>query len=231
MFVDGFRGERFQLPRVRALLLVDDHPVFRAGLVAVLSWPAGPRPVLEASGVEEAEQRLASHPDIGLILYDWHMPVLGGCRGLQRLRDCALNVAVVVVVSADSDDAIGIAARQLGAVDVISKGASAVAIRDRLARLMGDALSATVLSQPAGAHTSAPASRTDAPTSVRQRQVLGLLALGHSNKRIASALGIREPTVRAHMTEIFRTLKVGNRTEAALAAARLGLVGTDDRAH
>lgn len=229
MFVDGFRNVRIQLPQLRALLLVDDHPVFRAGLVTVLSWPADQRLVLEANSVEEAEQQLTSHPGVGLILYDWHMPLLGGCRGLQRLRDYAPNVPVVVV-SADEDDAIGLAARQLGAVDVISKGASAMAIRDRLARLLGDALpTALQFGRAVGAIATGPAAEAAAPTSVRQRQVLGLLALGYSNKRIASALGICEPTVRAHLTDIFRTLKVGNRTEAALTAARLGLVGTDDR--
>lgn len=230
MFIDGAQNERLQAARVGALLLVDDHPVFRAGLMSVLTWPASPRPVLEANDVEEAEDRLASHPNISLILYDWHLPLLGGCRGLQRLRTCAPHVPVVVV-SADDDDAIGVAARQLGAIDVISKGSSRTAIRDRLISLLGDALPAIAQYEPAGTDDLAAAPEAAAPTSARQRQVLGLLALGYSNKRIASALGICDSTVRAHMTDIFRSLKVRNRTEAALTAARLGLVSTGDSLH
>lgn len=220
------RGMILEAPRFGTVLLVDDHPIFRAGLATVLSRPGDGQVVLEAEGVLEAEQYLARHPQIGLILYDWHMPSLGGCRGLQRLRQTAPGVPVVVI-SADDDDAIGVAARQCGAVDVISKSTGAVTIRARLAALLGDLLPASTVNPPGRAKVGVDI----AGLSVRQRDVLRLVACGYANKRIAGALGIREPTVRAHLTDIFRILSVRNRTEAALAAARQGLVGDDDHWH
>ena len=208
---------RSQTESCESLLLVDDHPVFRAGLAAVLMMGADLESVLQAGSVEEAERLLRCHPGVRLVLFDWHMPPLGGCQGLRRMVCCVPGVPVVVI-TADDDDAIDVAARQCGAVDVISKSASAAVIRSRLAAWWG---------QPSALDTGRelrlPHHCVDAESglSPRQLQVLSLLARGCSNKRIASALAIREPTVRAHLTEVFRILKVRNRTEAALAAARV----------
>ena len=212
-------------PWVPTVLLIDDHPVFRAGLVSVLSWPGCRWQVKEAASVAEAEALLAEHLPVDMVLYDWHMPALGGCRGLRRIRERA-GAAQLVVISADDDDAIALAARQCGAADVLSKSHSGDVIRRHLAALLADRLPARPApdEEPAG-HAEAPreADAAPYPLSDRQREVLGLLALGCANKRIASMLAIAEATVRAHVSEIFRILKVHNRTQAALMAARLGL--------
>jgi DNA-binding NarL/FixJ family response regulator len=223
MAIEHVHRVRPLVSRDCTVLLIDDHPVFRAGLASVLVLTCGGLQVLEASSIEEAERRLAEHPLVSLILYDWHLPPFGGFRGLQRIRHGAPRVPVVVI-SADDDDAIGVAARQGGAIDVMSKSNSANAIRARVAALLGDAL-------PTVASQTCPEDHSEgAHLSGRQLQVLDLLARGCTNKRIADLLDIQEPTVRAHVTHIFKALKVKNRTQAALEAARLALVGTCDSA-
>ncbi len=205
--------------RQRALLLVDDHPVFRSGMAALIARAGLGVQVHEAPSVPAAMDVLATHHEIGLILYDWHLPGGGGVRGLISLIQFAPGVAIVVV-SGDEDEAIRIAARQVGAIDCVPKSTDARTLQAMLAAWLARAAGARARNGLAEAHPC-PA------LTVRQEQVLRLLSLGLANKRIAEQLGIVEPTVRTHVSEILKALGAHNRTEAVVRAGRLGLIEAD----
>lgn len=199
----------------RTVLIVDDHPLYRSGLktaLAPLSVEFGEAASLLAA-IDALEQRR-----VDLILYDWHLPDSGGCRGLAAIRHLAPGVPVVVI-SADDDEAVQIAAASMGAADFMSKATDAQRMREVLCGLLCDA---------ARPPQRAPRSSVAALTR-RQHDVLQLMARGDSNKRIADRLGIAETTVRAHVSDILEVTRSRNRTEAVVRAQREGLVGAGRR--
>lgn len=200
----------------RAVLLIDDHPLFRAGMAVTLRRCQLPVQVHEAATVAAALACIATTPRLDLIVYDWHLPQLGGMAGLHKVGQCAPGVPVLVV-SADDEEAIAIAVHAAGA-GFLSKTEDAHEIRRVLDRLL-----ALPPASPS-ANRAAQGSAGTAQLTQRQHQVLSGLARGLSNKRIAGQLGISDKTVNAHVTDVLRALGANNRIEAVLAAARLGLV-------
>ncbi len=203
------------------VLLIDDHPLFRVGLASILCSGAGSPPIrlCEAATVVAAIDRLQDGDRFDLIVYDWHLPGGGGVRGLVSI--CQVATAVpVVVISADEDEAIQIAALQVGAAAFISKASDPGAIRDLIHRQL-------LLGKPEAAVPVEPAQQ-DHPATVdltrRQHAVLRLMAQGYGNKDIARRLDIAENTVRSHVSEILRAFGAANRTQAVVKAGRLGFV-------
>lgn len=201
----------------RRILLVDDHPLFRTGLKAALVETGLDLRVVEAADLVAAIGLLSDIAAFDLILYDWHLPGGGGCRGLVALCELAPQVPVLVI-TADDDEAIRFAARDIGARDCLSKSDDAVHIRAIVAHVLG--IAADGAAPAAGAAVSRP--EPAATLTPRQRDVLQLLAHGESNKHIASRLGIAGTTVRSHVSCILRSLSARNRTEAVVKAASQG---------
>lgn len=211
----------------RAVLVIEDHPLVRAGVRALLQSVDLEIDVDEAANVEEAIERLSTRR-YDLTLYDWHLPgrngdAGGGMRGLIALRETAADMPIVVV-SADSDEAVRFTALQLGASAYLSKSAG----EEQIAQTVVELLSATAsaarpLSTPRPAGSAAARATQALDLTTRQREVLRLMSHGESNKGIARCLGIAEPTVRAHVTGLLKALKAKNRTEAVIKAARAGL--------
>ncbi len=207
----------------RTILLVDDHPLFRLGLASILGDRIGgvPLRLREAATVVAAIDVLAEGGSADLIVYDWHLPGGGGVRGLVSI--CQLAPAVpVLVISADEDEAIQIAALRVGAAAFMTKAADPASIRELIRRhLQRD---------DGGAAAPAATQRADAPASPcltpRQHAVLRLMAQGHGNKDIARRLDIAENTVRSHVSEVLRAFSAANRTEAVFKAGRVGFVDT-----
>lgn len=203
-------------PIGKSALVVDDHPLYRAGLILAL----GPLSIRfeEAAGLLGALDALSLRR-FDLVLYDWHLPDGGGCKGLVAIRQIAPDVPVVVI-SADADEAIEVAAHAIGASEYLPKSAEAARLREVVARVTGCGLEGPT------AHDA----RTAAPDALgaltgRQRDVLRLMARGEPNKRIAVALGLAESTVRSHVSDILLTLGARNRTEAVVRAHRAGAAG------
>lgn len=199
-----------------AVLIVDDHPLYRAGLKAALAPLA--LHVAEAASLLAALNVVGAHR-FDLILYDWHLPDGGGLKGLVAMRQLAPDVPVVVI-TADEDETIAFVAASIGALACLSKASDAQRLRDSLGPLLGAAPSPP---QPARAAT-APVPDAARPLTRRQHDVLQLLARGDSNKRIAARLGIAETTVRCHVSDLLQLLQAHNRTEAVILAQRDGLV-------
>ncbi len=209
---------------VRRILLVDDHPTFRAGMRLVLRELPDCEPLLEAGSIGRALACLQQGPPPDLVLYDWKLPDGGGVRGLLAVRQ-SVPQTPVIVMSGDVDEAVRLAARQLGAADYLDKSAESAVLLERIAQVLdsADAL------DPAKLQSTALDAGMPAPPAVlsrRQTQVLRHLANGDRNKEIARHMGISSLTVRSHVAKIMAALDVHNRTQAVVTAITRGLLQT-----
>ena len=207
------------------ILVADDHPVVRDGLVAVLSTQPDFAVVGEAGGGGEVVQRAEDlRPDI--VLLDLEMPGMDGVEALLQMRTHRPEVRVIIFTAFDSDDRI-LAAVEAGAQGYILKGAP----RDQLFEAVRVVHAGGSLLQPVVASKllRQVSQRVGSPVGSqkmtrRESEVLGLLGDGLQNKEIAVRLGMAERTVKFHVGSILRKLDVGNRTEAVATAIRSGLI-------
>ncbi|MFE5808861.1 response regulator [Streptomyces sp. NPDC056491] len=205
------------------VLLVDDHQVVRRGLRTFLEIQEDIEVVGEASdgeeGIAHAEEL---RPDV--ILMDIKMPGTDGIGALRRLRELA-NPARVLIVTSFTEQRTVVPALRAGAAGYVYKDidpdALAAAIRSVHAGhvLLQPEVALALLSQDEqGSSAGRPGSLTD-----REREVLGLIADGRSNREIARALVLSEKTVKTHVSNILMKLDLSDRTQAALWAVRHGI--------
>jgi DNA-binding NarL/FixJ family response regulator len=199
------------------VLVAEDHPVVRSGLLQLLGDVAQVDVVGAAGGGEEAVA-LASTERPDVVLMDLEMPDLDGIEATRRIR--AMDPGVnVVVLTAFSDRERILDAIDAGAVGYLLKDAEP----DELVRGLEAAARGESPLSPKAAHAlvAARADRAAAPQlTPREHEVLTLLADGLPNKLIARRLEISEKTVKAHLTSIFQRIGVTDRTQAALWAQR-----------
>jgi DNA-binding NarL/FixJ family response regulator len=208
------------------ILVADDHPVVRDGLVAVLSTQPDFEVVGEAAnGAEAVEQAQRLQPD--MVLIDLEMPEGDGVAAIEQLRAHNQTLGIVVFTAFDTDDRI-VGALRAGAQGYLLKGAPrddifrAVRVVRGGGSLLEPLVAARVINQLQV--NTAPALLTE-----RERTVLTLLAQGKSNKAIGAALHITERTAKFHVGTIMRKLNAANRTEAVTLAAQQGLVTLPQR--
>jgi DNA-binding NarL/FixJ family response regulator len=212
------------------VLIVDDHAVVREGLRTFLELQDGIEVVGEAGDGEQAVAQAASLvPDV--ILMDLVMPRLDGIGAMRALREGGSPSRVIVLTSFLDDERL-MPALQAGAAGYLLKDVEPA----ELARAVRSACADEALIDPTVAarllHTlSANERNPDDSTTIehlkltrREREVLELIARGHSNKRIALELGVAEKTVKTHVGHLLAKLGVTDRTQAALLAMREGLV-------
>jgi two-component system, NarL family, response regulator LiaR len=206
------------------VLLVDDHAVVREGLRTYLELQDGIEVAGEAADGSEgvaAAERL--RPDV--ILMDLVMPRLDGVGAMRELRRRLPSVRVIVLTSF-TDDAKLLPAVQAGAAGYLLKNAQP----QEIARAVRAAAAGEALLDPGVAarlldSIARPPGESPGETLTRrEREVLGLIGRGFSNKRIALELGIAEKTVKTHVGHVLAKLGVPDRTSAALHAVRSGLV-------
>lgn len=209
------------------ILVVDDHPVLRDGISAVLLQEGTETEVLQAGSGAEAIGLIEGHEDLDVVLLDLRMPGMSGLAALTELRRTRPGLPVIMLSSSeDPQDARDAFAH--GALGYVPKPASRYALLSavRLA-INGDRyVPALMLEANPEAAADPPIQRGDAALSLtlRQLEVLRLVCDGRPNKVIASELGLSEKTVKAHVTAIFKALQVVNRTQAAAAAQKVGLI-------
>jgi DNA-binding NarL/FixJ family response regulator len=193
-------------------LLVDDHPLFRDGFAAMLSRHRADWALKTANSAAEALEIVSrEEPDLAII--DVQLPDIDG---FDAARAIALRAPLVsrVMISGREDGAARLRSRDCGASGFISKAWSPERIIEMLEQVLAGGLA-----------FEAPSCDLGRLITVRQLEVLTLLADGHSNKAIERRMSIAPRTVRAHLTEIFRLLDVDGRMQAVLKARELGLIG------
>jgi two-component system, NarL family, response regulator len=200
------------------VLVVDDHPMMRAGLTVTIQGEDDMQVVAEAGSAEEAVNLYADlRPDV--VLMDLRLPGASGVHAIRAIRELHADARTIVITTYDGDEDI---------CRALTAGARAYLLKDTLRRELVDAIRAV----HSGRHYLSPtaeaslASRT-AELSPREGEILAFLVRGVSNKEIASALGLAEGTVRIHLSNIFDKLGVHDRTQAAIMAIQRGFVHLD----
>jgi two-component system, NarL family, nitrate/nitrite response regulator NarL len=199
------------------ILIVDDHPLFRAGFHAVLEQSDLEAAVLSVSSVAEGLQILKRDPEVGLVLLDIHLRGEDGFNALKVIGEKFPTTACIMI---SGDEQEGVAPRVIaaGASGFIPKSFTA----DEMIAAIRQVLNGDVfVPSPSQQHT--PPSEGTALT-LRQLEVISMLGRGFSNKEIARALDVAERTVKAHVSAVFEALNVRNRTQAVLVAQRRGFL-------
>ena len=207
--------------RIR-IIVADDHPMLREGLVAVLATQPDFEVVGEAADGSETV-RLAEKLRPDVILLDLEMPGTDGVAALEGLREAGSEARAVVFTAYDTDQRI-LGALRAGARGYLLKGASRAEIFSavRTVHAGGSLLEPGVTTRLLD-HMREERDRTE-PLTPREFEVLGLISEGLSNGEIAGRLFVTERTVKFHVSSILAKLGAGNRTEAARIAVRRGII-------
>jgi DNA-binding NarL/FixJ family response regulator len=212
------------IPPIR-ILVVDDHPIVRDGLIAVLST----QPDLEVcgqagDGALAVRLALTLQPDV--VLLDLEMPQMDGVAALQAMRSQNPALRAIVFTAFDTDERI-LAAVKAGAQGYLLKGAprdelfNAIRIVHAGGSLLQPVVASKLLRRVTG--QDQPPGPVE-PLTGREEEVLRALARGLQNKEIAAQLSITERTVKFHVSSIMGKLGAGNRTEVVTLAAQFGLI-------
>jgi NarL family two-component system response regulator LiaR len=212
------------------ILVVDDHPIVRDGLLAVLGTQSDLQVVGEAGDGAEALRRVEElRPDV--MLLDLEMPGLDGVGVLQQLRAGGSSTPVIVFTAFDTDERI-VEAVRAGARGYLLKGApraelfAAIRIVHEGGSLLQPLIASKLIqhiAQPTTSHQDAGRQPVE-PLTARELEVLQLLAEGQTNRQIAGRLIVTERTVKFHVSSILAKLAAANRTEAVALANQRGLV-------
>ena len=206
------------------VLVADDHPMLREGLVAVLDTQQDFEVVGEAADGSEVV-RLAERLNPDVILLDLEMPGVDGVAALEKLRSAGSEARTIVFTAYDTDERI-LGALRAGARGYLLKGASRTEIFDaiRTVHAGGSLLQPVVTNKLLQTMSREERREETEPLTPREIEVLGLLALGLQNKEIASRLFITERTVKFHVSSLMHKLGAENRTETVTIAAQRGLI-------
>lgn len=209
------------------ILVVDDHPVVREGLVAILDAQDDMTVVGEAGdGAQAIAIYKAARPDV--VLMDLAMPGTDGVQAIEGMRAFDQDARVVVLTAYDTDERI-LRAVEAGARGYLLKGAPrddifrAVRVVNLGGSLLEPAVAGKLLSRVGDILRGEGLEEELTP---REQDVLNLMARGFRNKEIAFELHITERTVKFHANAIYRKLDVGGRTEAVSKALQKGMVKT-----
>jgi DNA-binding NarL/FixJ family response regulator len=203
------------------ILIVDDHPLFRAGFHAVLEQSALEASILSVSTMHEATGLLDTDSDIGLVLLDLHLRDSDGFSALRQIGD-KFPTTACIIISGDEHDGIANQSVAAGASGFIPKSFTA----DEMLAAIDHVLDGNVFVPKVSDVPSSTPARS--ALTLRQLEVVSMLARGFSNKEIARELDLAERTVKAHVTAVLEALNVKNRTQAVIAAQQRGLLPSLD---
>lgn len=205
------------------LVVVDDHPVFRLGMVALLTSLRGIEVVAEAGSVAEAVAVVVeTRPDV--VVMDLQLPDGSGIAATRAILADHPRTGVLVVTMFADDDAV-FAAMRAGALGYLVKGAGQDEI-ERAIRAVGNGeviLGPPVAQRAAALFAVRSASTRFPELTAREHEVLDLLARGLDNQAIGRRLGINEKTIRNHVSNVFTKLQVADRPQAIVKAREAGL--------
>lgn len=208
------------------VLIVDDHPMFRRGVAAVIDGDANMRVVAEA---EDTDSAVAAAPAADVVLMDLALPGGGGVEALRRIKAADPAARVLMLTMSEDADAV-FAALRAGARGYLLKDADKDAIRSAIAAVArGEAVFGPRIADKVVAFfANATSATTNAfpSLSTREREVLDLIARGLDNRAIARRLVLSEKTVRNNVSTILTKLQVADRNQAIVAARDAGFGST-----
>ena len=205
------------------IVVVDDHTLFRRGLVGLLMEMDGIEVVGEAGNGQEALQViLEKEPDV--ILMDVNMPKLGGVETVIALREKGVHIPILMLtISQQDEDLIG--AIQSGANGYLLKNAEPETLRQTIEQVYaGRSVLAPEVTEQVFRLMRSKRLGANELLSHRELGVLRLLARGSTTSQVAARLCISENTVKTHVRHIFDKLEVNNRAEAVAKATQMGLL-------
>jgi DNA-binding NarL/FixJ family response regulator len=199
------------------VLIVDDHPIMRVGIAAMIAKCKEMKVVGFAASGEEAIEKFAKHrPDI--VLLDLRLPGMSGVETLQEINRKDPDARIIILTTYEGDEDIH-RAMNAGAKGYLAKGLAPETLLTAIRKVhAGGSYVPAPISNSLAARTS------DTCLSARECEVLELLAKGKSNKEIAISLGIRESTVKCHISVILTRLDANDRTQAVIAGLERGYV-------
>ena len=210
------------------VIVVDDHPLYREGLVTAISAMTGVEVVAQAGDGEQAVALTAELlPDV--VVMDLHMPGLNGIDATRRITAGQPSVAVLVLTMLEGDDSV-FAAVRAGARGYLLKGADRAEIARALQAVghgemvFSSGIASRVLAFFAAGPGASAATLDPFPgLTEREREILDLVARGLTNAEIARRLFVSDKTVRNHVSNVFAKLQVAGRAEAVARARDAGL--------
>jgi DNA-binding NarL/FixJ family response regulator len=217
------------------ILLVDDHVLFREGIAMLLSGLVADDSLYQAGTCSEAITAVAQDPQIELVLMDIHLPGASGISAISMLRRQFPSIPVVGLSSADDKQTV-LDAIDAGAMGFIPKSSSSAVLFAALQLVLSKGIyippetflrDRAVPARPAipsaSFHATGHATPSDLGLTQRQADVLFLILQGKSAKAIGRDLSLSSSTVKIHTSAALRALNVTTRTQAVIAAGRLGL--------
>ncbi|KAI9132079.1 response regulator transcription factor [Acaryochloris sp. CCMEE 5410] len=206
-------------PPIR-ILVVEDHPVVRHGIIAILSQAEDMEVIAEAeNGLEAIDQYQTHQPDITLM--DLRMPHLEGVEAIARIRAKTPNAQIIILTTYDTDEDI---------YRGLQAGARGYILKDTTATELIQAIRTVHSGKryiPSEVALKLADRIDDSDLTERELEVLQLLSRGNSNQEIAAALIISEGTVKFHINNILSKLGVKDRTQAVIMALKKGLARLD----
>jgi len=199
------------------VMIVDDHPIMRIGVAAIVNANADMSVVAQTGTGEEAVALFKKHkPDVTLM--DLRLPGMSGVEAIRAIRQICSGARFVVLTTYEGDADIH---------EALEAGAQGYLIKGMPYQMLVDAVQRVFRGQrflPPPVARALALRMPDSDLSVREREVLELVAGGKSNKDIAAVLGITEATVKCHVSAILLRLNVNDRTEAVVTALHRGLI-------
>ncbi len=208
-----------------SILIADDHPLFRAALQQVLEQRYPNATLYSAANVLQLQQEVSAHPDIDLLLLDLHMPGALGFSVLSWFIGQHRNTPVIMISANSHPDTVRRAIDH-GVAGFLSKSAEVTVMQSCIeSALAGER---GLHPQLEAANSGASLQSLDVADALstltpQQFRVVSMLFDGLLNKQIAYELEVKEATIKAHMTEIFRKLGVHSRTQAVLTLKSLAV--------
>jgi two-component system NarL family response regulator len=203
-----------------SVMVTDDHPVVRMGLTALINGEADMKVVAEAGNGKEAVERFREHqPDV--LLIDLRMPVMSGVDATIAIRGEFPDSRIIVLTTYDADEDV---------VRTLSAGAKGYLLKDSVGPEMLAAIRAVYAGQRrvSAAVGERLAERVNgSQLTMRELELLRLMARGGTNKDLAAALSITEGTVKGHVNNILGKLAVTDRTMAVTTALQRGIIRLD----
>jgi two-component system NarL family response regulator len=203
------------------ILIVDDHPVVRAGLTSMLGTQAELE-VIASAPSGEAALATVGRTQADVVLLDLRMPGMSGVETIQEMKRAGFTARVIILTSFETDEDI---------YRAVQAGAQGYLLKDTSLKEMVEAIKTVhsgkrFIPRDIAARLAERMMRADLTT--REMEILRMLAKGLTNKQIGHALGISDNTVKNHVNSIIEKLEVSDRTEAATTAIQRGLITVNE---